>query len=303
MARYNRDFLIPYLHDLCALYLAEHKLENDIRQTKERIQYCSYEHYPSAPREPKEETISGGTWFVLIFGGFWIIGGLALMSAIIRGEEIGTMPLEVAWSMAFIALFLFGVAPLYFGINEYREIDKKNKNAQRKYEKSVDAYSRAMERAYIDNDRNAKQLPALKNQLCNQNAELERAQNLKRFVYGVNIIPTHYRNFYATVFLYDWFAHGISNDLDMALNTFVLEEIKERLDQIIEQQAEMILNQRLMLAKQQESIDNQNHHNDMMRRKLDRLQATEDEHLHYDRMIEANTAVTAFFAAATYLKS
>lgn len=304
MARYNRDFLVPYLHDLCALYLAERKLKNDIWQTSQKIQYCSREHYPSVPREPKEQPISGWTWFLLIFGGFWIMGGLYMMLVLVADPSgIGSMPLEAGWAISSVALFILGVAPLCLGIQEYREIEKRNIRAKSQYKIEVDRYTRAVEQACRDNEHNVKQLPILRRKLRGQEAELEKTLDVRRFVYGANVIPKHYRDFYATVFLYDWFAHGGSDDLDMALNTYVLEEIKARLDRIIEQQSEMILNQRLILAKQQESINAQNQHSDMMRRKLNRIQATEDERLSYERMTETNTAVTAFFAAANYLKS
>lgn len=299
MARYNREFLVPYLHDLCALYLAERRLENDIWHVKQRIQYCSSEHYPAVPKEPKPKPAEGG--FLLAFGGFWIIGGLCLMFGLISGEEMGAMPLEAGWAISFLALFLLGVAPFCLGMQLRREVEAQNKHAKAQYEVEVDRYERALERAYRDNEHNKKQLPALERKLQGQEAELEKVQDIRRFVYGANVIPKHYRDFYATIFLYDWFAHGGSDDLDMALNTYVLEEIKTRLDRIIEQQSEIILNQRLMLAKQQESIEAQNRHNDMMRQKLNRIQSTEDERLRYERMTETNTAVTAFFAAANYL--
>lgn len=304
MTRYNREFLIPYLHDLCALYVAEQKLQNAISQTEQRIRYCSCEHYPLTPKEPVEQSISGWTWFLFVFGGFWIISGLYMILVLmIDPSGIGSMPLSAGWAMSFMALFLLGALPLYLGIQEYREIEEKNRRAKLQYETAVEKYARAMKKAYCDNEHNKKQLPILRRELSGQEAELEKVHDMRRFVYGANIIPKHYRDFYATVFLYDWFAHGASDDLDMALNTYVLEEIKARLDRIIEQQSEIILNQRLMLAKQRESVDAQNRHNELMRSKLDQLQTTEDERLRYERMTETNTAVTAFFAAANYLKS
>lgn len=303
MARYNRDFLVPYLHDLCALYLAERKLESNIANTMENIKSCSHEHWPKPPREPEGMSIPGWVWFALIFGGFWIVAGHFMVFEIIGGDSLRTEQIGFAWTMSLFALFFLGATPLYFGIREYRwevEFDKKHK---RDYEILLERYAEDLKQAYLDNEHKANQLPILENQLREQKAELEKLRDVRRFVYGANIIPTHYRNFYATVFLYDWFAYGSSDDLDMALNTFVLEEIKDRLDRIIEQQSEMILNQRKMLAKQQESIDAQDQHNNMMRQKLDQLQATEDERLRYERMAETNTAATAYFTAATYLKS
>lgn len=104
------------------------------------------------------------------------------------------------------------------------------------------------------------------------------------------------------VYLYDWFGTSGADDLDHALSMFVLEEIKARLDRIIEQQSEMILNQQLMIANQQKTQELQIAHAKMMRNKVQQLQATEEERLRYDRMIEANTRGMAYFAVADYLR-
>lgn len=134
------------------------------------------------------------------------------------------------------------------------------------------------------------------------NNEIKHTQRLLDDAYRVNIIPTHYRNKYAALFLYDWFNTGGSDDLDMALNMFVLEEIKEKLDMIIRNQSTIILNQRIMQAQQQKTIEQQNEHNRLMRNKLDQLCISSQEHNRYLSMIESNTAATAYFAAADYLK-
>ena len=36
MAKYNREFLVPYLHDLCALYFVDRKLER-IKEKKQAL--------------------------------------------------------------------------------------------------------------------------------------------------------------------------------------------------------------------------------------------------------------------------
>lgn len=295
MARYNREFLVPYLHDLCALYFAERKMKVEIGQTDYRIRQCSREHFPVAPAMPDQGDSGVGClgWFLNLGGIFLIIAGYVCTFAPYRKEG----------SMLEAFLIILGIFSAVLGISIILSARNERDQNQRQYESKMKDYETQLKKAQHDNERNARILPSLKIQLRNQKMELEKIQRLIRLVYGANVIPKHYRDFYATVFLYDWFAYGGSDDLDMALNTYVLEEIKARLDRIIEQQSEMILNQRLMLAKQQESIDAQNRHNGMMRRKLDQLQATQDERLRYDRMIEANTAVTAYFAAATYLKS
>ena len=132
--------------------------------------------------------------------------------------------------------------------------------------------------------------------------ELKTVQSIINEVYGANIIPRYYRNKYVAVYLYDFFSTSRSNDLDMALNIFVLEQIKDRLDVIIETQQEQILNQRMIMANQRKSIEEQREHNAHMRKKACRIAADVEEQNQYLAMIESNTAATAYFAAANYLK-
>ena len=87
----------------------------------------------------------------------------------------------------------------------------------------------------------------------------------------------------------------------MALNMFVLEEIKEKLDRIIANQKEIILNQYLQLAEQRRSLELQEEHTSMMESKLNQINASNEERNTYLAMIESNTATTAYFATANYL--
>ncbi len=121
-------------------------------------------------------------------------------------------------------------------------------------------------------------------------------------VYAANIIPSHYRDMYAAVYLCDFFSTSRSDDLDMALNTYVLEQIKDKLDVIIEKQREAILNQRLILANQQKSLEEQRAHNDYMRQKVYQIASSIEEQNQYLAMIEGSSAATAYFAAANYLR-
>lgn len=289
MAKYNREFLVPYLHDLCALYFAERKLNEEVSKTKSEIVRCSQKYYPKLPSRPAMNR----TDYSCLGWALCVIATLSIVPALF----MSSMPFLCFVVWAGIVMFEFlGVSILISEREEYV-------NLQKQYDKAMEEHSINMKKAREANERNASMLPSLETALKEKEVELDKVQCLIRYVYSANVIPKHYRDFYATVFLYDWFAYSGADDLDMALNTYVLEEIKARLDRIIEQQSEMILNQRLMLAKQQESIDAQNRHSDMMRRRLNQLQATEEERLRYERMTEANTAATAYFAAATYLKS
>lgn len=121
--------------------------------------------------------------------------------------------------------------------------------------------------------------------------------------YSLNVIPGWYRDMYAAVYLYDWFSNSYSDDLDMALNTFVLEQIKEKLDIIIRNQSEELLNQRIIIANQNESMRQAGQHHAELMNKLNQMHAAGEERKTYLEMIERNTAIDAYFSMATYLRS
>lgn len=300
MARYRRDFLVPYLHDICALYLADQKLEKIIFRKEELIRQYRGRRYVPKPTEPHYESESGN---LIAVGGlvFAIMGVIALIQIYYNPNGIGQMPMGVA---IFVCLFWTVLGGwVYAAVSKkITKAQEKNESLKMQYEQALLDYEKEIERAEQERTNRLPLIPKVEKEIRALQNERAKAKQTLRYVYGANIIPSHYRNFYAAIFLYDWFSHGGSDDMDMALNTFVLEEIKDRLDIIIEQQSQMILNQRVMLARQQKNMDDQERHNALMRRKIDRIHATQEERLHYDRMIEANTAANAYFAAANYFK-
>ncbi len=133
--------------------------------------------------------------------------------------------------------------------------------------------------------------------------EIKKIDALLGKVYSVNIIPSQYRDIYSVVYLYDLFSTSRLTDLDAALTLFVLEQIKSKLDEIILNQSTMILNQQIMIANQMKTLEQQQHHQNEMVAKLNRLSLIEEEHIIYLDMIERNTEATAYFSAATYLQN
>ena len=83
--------------------------------------------------------------------------------------------------------------------------------------------------------------------------ELERELNwlgqLLSRGYAVDLIPLQYRTPRCIFYLYNWFRAGTSDDLSIALNTF-MHESAERLDRLMSRQGREILKQRTALARQ-----------------------------------------------------
>ena len=127
-------------------------------------------------------------------------------------------------------------------------------------------------------DYSARTAPVLKRECNAIHAERVKAKNILDASYAINIVPSHYRNIYAVYYLYDFITTS-REAFSTALLHFDLQEIKARLDRIIEQQEEIIINQERLLAQNSE------------------IMSQNQQHLKHLAGIERNTAATANAAA------
>lgn len=292
MAKYNREFLVPYLQNICALHLAYSKLENKIIEiSSEDLPYLKRGKPNPKPEKPEVlDTFSGGGFASLVIGSIMLVLILFAFS------------LESETNAGDIFILFFGIAlcllMIYFPVHSIKGRMKRNEYEQLRYQHDMAQYEKIAEY----NQKLRTLVPDYEEKFEYYKQERDRIDILLDQVYDANIIPRRYRDIYAAVYLYDWFSTSQADDLDMALNMFVLEEIKEKLD-IIARHSESILNQRIMLANQQKSLEQQQRHSAMMRSKLNRIAASNEERNIYLSMIESNTAATAYFAAADYISS
>lgn len=78
--------------------------------------------------------------------------------------------------------------------------------------------------------------------------ELGQISELKNLCFAENVVPVQYRTDRAVFYLYNWFTAHTSEDLDIALNTFV-HESSEKLDTLVSRQSDALLLQRIQEAK------------------------------------------------------
>lgn len=302
MAKYDRDFLVPYLQDVCALYMADRKIESEI--SEKSFKCMQYERGCTAEKPSdvsfENESIGCGGVIALLFA---LMGAFCIIMMLVA-PAMGMEPGGFWLFCIFLGLISASTGGYFFfaALKEARAADKRNEAKLNRWKSEMELYRRRKAELEDLNKANKQKIPEITKQIRRLNSERVRLRNVLASVYGANVIPSRYRNIYAAVFLYDWFSTSGADDLDMALNMFVLEEIKDKLDSIIHNQSEIILNQRLILAKQQESLEQQREHHRMLCHKLDMLQASEDERNKYLSMIESNTATTAYFLAANYIK-
>ena len=286
MAKYEREFLVPYLMNVCSLHLVYRKLSE-----KESILSGEANHLRNGvtpadrPTKPWIEPLPPGGVFMAVMGCITF-----LMSILMFSLDIGFM----GW------FFLLG--SIMEGIIGYVRIHGvKESNAQKEdnYNRKLAEYNEIMRKNEIA--KNAK-LPYILDNLRKCQLEKKKAAETLTQVYGVNVIPAQYRNICASLYLYRWFNSSQADDLEMALSMFVLEEIKDKLDTIIRNQYSIILNQQIAIANQQKTIEQQQQYSAMMCEKLNRIEASNEERNMYLAMIESNTATSAYFATAEYIR-
>ncbi len=293
MAKYNREFLVPYLQSICALELAQNKLSKKDEELQYQVRLAQNGYSNPTPRMPEKKPL------VNFMDCLFLIAAIALfvpLAILVWGILFSDCP------GGFIIFVLIGgaidVGLFSSPICNIKEGLEWNSRNEEQYYEGMKHYRRMNE----ENAKMRKAVPVLQLEMANCRSEIEKGKMTLKQVYSANIIPSRYRNIYVAIYLYDWFSTSQADELDAALNMFVLEEIKDRLDTIIRNQSEMILNQYMMLSNQQKSLEQQEAHGRMMRGKLDQMIATEQERNVYLEMIEGNTRATAYFAAADYIR-
>lgn len=127
--------------------------------------------------------------------------------------------------------------------------------------------------------------------------ESKQVDGILNRLYDINIIPLPYRNIYAVYYLYDYMRTS-RESLTAALLHCDLNEIKSKLDIIIEQQQEIIIQQSILISQNKEIMEAD-------REKLERLAQIEKNTAmaaEYSEIAANNAYACAWIAAANYVQ-
>lgn len=294
MAKYNREFLVQYFRDIYALYALRRRIKTEIRETDELIRDINrgvvYNPKPAPPKRYERE-VGIIAWVFVVLGGLLLILSCAVLSEV---EEDGRSLFIFLIVLSLIVI----IGCIWFICSDINETKRLNELSQSAYEAEMDLYYHNAK----ENDKHRESIPLLQNLIVNYENEICKVDKLINKLYSVNIVPSRYRDFYAIVYLYDYFEGSRETDLGMALNTYVLEQIKDRLDMLISQMSKVILNQYTMIATQQAAMEQAKQQHNELRRLLNRIAVSDEEQNIYLEMIQANTATIKYFTAAEYLK-
>ena len=292
MAQYNHDVLINYLRDVYSMELLVRKIQENIYSTRKDIQHeqaivAKAESTP-IPTEnelsPKKDISP-----YLIAGFITLFISLGFFTLPTVGALLGLLGISVS-----IAIF-FWAGSVSSDNTESQEIERRI--IKESFQNDIEEYENLL--ALANSYRAI--LPSQINDYNTTVSHLQEAKEKLQQVYSVNIIPNKYRTIYVAYYLYDYISSCRETDVDRVLQTMLLEQIIAKLDKIIAQQEEIILNQRMQLAKQDYLIaQSKQQHTEQMKilYGLEKNQQIQNDYL---AMTEANTRITNYFVTADYI--
>lgn len=301
MANYDRRFLVPYLQDLCSLELMCDKLQRDIMSTERKVNeltnICNTRVYdPRTPR-PEEFYDDSGKFSIRVGCIIELVGNIIV--SYLANTTLGMIFYPIVFLLRW-GVILFGIFIILLGVWDLYD---SHCEAKYKYAKSVaECEAKKKSNAAFRNALPARrqELDNAKEKLTTLRTDFANVKKLREQAYGINVVPRQYRDIYAVYYLYDFFSTSRETNLENIIQTFVLEEIKQKLEKIIQQNKEIMLNQRVQMALQenQNRMIAENHKEEMQR--FAQLEHNQELQSDYLKMIETNQEVTNFILASDF---
>ena len=295
MANYNHEVLVNYLRDVYSMELLVRKIEDDVHSTGEDVEYLQtlIEKADSTP-VPQKGTISPPKdIFPSLAKGCVTLG--ILICLLLFSPDSGFLGLIAALCL-YLSLGFFIYAG-FIASNNAKKQKMEKEAVEETYQEEKKDYERMM--ALANEGR-----PDLPNQIDDYNAAVSHLQEAKeklQSVYSANIIPNKYRSVYVAYYLYDYISSSHETDIDRVLQTMLLDQIIAKLDKIIAQQEENILNQRMQLAKQDALLAQSKKQHEEQMKAISNLEENQQMQNDYLAMTEANTRITNYFVTADYI--
>ncbi len=281
---FNRDVLNNYLYNVRTLEFYNNKLLNQKNYLENRISQLGI----------KQVSENGADKIKIEDMGFLLGIGVIL---IIAGMIVGY--LKYTW----IADFLFDITGFLNGLSIFAIVIGiliiagsiiylivSNKIIESEYKESLANDNKRVNSELVERNNLCYQLDQLVE-------EINKTENLRIDAYSLNIIPSKFRNIYASYFLYDFISTSTAS-LNEALLHCDLDTIQQQLATIIQQQSEIIL-QQVKANALNEKIVSQNEqilNNAIQAEKNTALTAQ------YAKISAMNTSVTASIQMSEYLR-
>ncbi len=228
---FNHDVLVNYLNNLQTLEFVKRKKTQDKKQLKNKISSLGHAKNICKRKRLFDCGSPGGVVGMAII----FVVALLINSSISVEDSSDTVLTFAAFLIGMLTVLsgLAGIGFIVYGIWEYIK-DIIRYKTDRKNE--VDRIANEL----IEKERLEKTvLPLIEK-------DIEKTTSLLNDAYAINIVPAKFRNIYGAYFLYENVSTSMLT-LSEVLIHCVLEEISKKLDVVIEQQQQMIMQQAEMI--------------------------------------------------------
>lgn len=223
---FNRSVLTHYLSNIRTLELYRNKLHKSISSLEYQISNLGI-------RKVSDGGIGGADLedAIPVFG--FVV--LVIVVTLIGGSILkGTLGKLFGWEDFFSGLMNFIIAVMIIvAIGTVIYLIVENAKANNEYEIRLSNDKRRVNEELIEKK-------ALSKQLSEFESESDKIEALLNDAYSINIIPSKFRNMYAAYFLYDYISTSTAT-LNEALLHCDLDTIQQKLNEIIDQQQEIIM--------------------------------------------------------------
>lgn len=281
---FNRDVLNNYLYNVRVLEVAKSNLLKLKDDTLCRIEGLGIPQFYNGAFGYNNTNWSAFDDKGL--GAVWGLVAVAFFAVLIFGKLICWI-FECEFTFFGILMALIIIFAVGFTIYDFYDSGKKD-----------DEHTQLMKeddkRVKIENTERER---LISEEIPNIENEIETVERMLTEAYSINIIPLKFRNIYAAYFLYDYISTSTAT-LNEALFACDLNTIQEKLDTIIEQQQEIIMELAYSNALNQQVIQQ----NEQI---LQHAIATENNTAlaaQYSKVAATNTGVTAYIQTCEYLR-
>lgn len=289
MVGVNRDFLMPYLQNICSLHLARRKIEEKIRKINHLI--FEAENGITIERPQRKEYVpeKNSAYYALNAAGCAVAAFCVMFLAL---NILGGTRIAVPWAASGVAVGLLLMVLQQMVVSHRRRI---NNRMDEDYTLACEQYCQAVAEA---KERTSQTLATLRLQMQGLEREDRQADKLLQMAYAVDLIPMAYRNIYYAVHLYEWICTSHSGDLNQAIRSFDPKTGKVKLEYTITNQTDAILVHTKAVSNQYKTLVMQERLGAIHRAKVAQMVCNAQERAMYSNIVDVNVAAGAFFANA-----
>ena len=278
MNEIDRSTLINHLADLRALEIAREKILSTLKRNNARIHNLGYSGTFQKPNFKHVYIVPPAITLgvlVAIFIMFFVAEGgeltldkkiISLFTNMVIGALIGG-----------VALFIIMFSSASSNMKRYKE---NIENDKQRVENEI----------------------RIRNTLANENYtaqnKLKEVNDLLSETYSLNIIPQQYRNIQGVCYLYDYLSTS-QQSLESAFLNYNVNQINIRMDQVIAQQSEMILQQYITNSR----LKAVEAHNIRMINQLENIQANSAEAARQAAITATHAKAITFFEGYNFFKN